>query len=63
MTNGSNDWGVAFSKIVWFEKLLRSHENVAKVERSKDIYFVVRRKAQADSLAILACDEYTAGML
>ncbi len=62
MTNGANDWGVSFSKITWVERLLRTHENVAELDRQRDIYFTVKRKAQNDSLAVLACDEYAAGM-
>lgn len=62
MTNGQNDWGVSFSKIAWLERLLYNHPNVLDVNRQADIYFTVRRQKQKDSLAVLACDEYAAGM-
>jgi hypothetical protein len=62
MNNGRNDWGVAFSKIVWFERLLRNHKNVADVNRHSDICFSLRRVAQIDELSVLGCDEYTMGL-
>jgi hypothetical protein len=62
MTNGRNDWGVPFSDIVWFDRLLKNHGNVASVERSLDILFLVDRRAQEDTLTVLCLREYTMGM-
>jgi hypothetical protein len=62
MSNGTNTWGVRFSKIVWFEKLLQGHSNIATVKRDRDILFTVQRRSPSDTLSILACDEYVAGM-
>lgn len=59
MTNGSNEWGVPYSQITWFERLLQNHKNVTTIERSRDILFEVDRKAQLDHLQILCCREYT----
>lgn len=61
MTNGSNSWGVPFSHISWFERLLNNHKNIESVLRTKDIYFTVKRKTQGDILQILCVREYTFG--
>ena len=62
MTNGPNTWGVRFSLITWFERLLCTHPNVAAVSRRDDILFDVTRKKQHDQLVVLCCNEYTAGV-
>ena len=62
MTNGHNDWGVRYSHIAWFEKLLQNHGNAANVHRHDDIIFEIDRKKQSDHLKILCCNEYTIGL-
>lgn len=62
MTNGSNDWGVPFSHIMWLERFLKSHGNIVSVERSRDILFIVSRRTTHDSLNILCLREYTMGL-
>jgi hypothetical protein len=62
MTNGRNDWNVPYSHITWFDRLLRTHDNIANVQRSHDILFEVDRKKQNDHLKILCCREYTMGL-
>jgi hypothetical protein len=62
MTNGANDWGVKFSQITWLQKMLATHPNVSEVERRDDILFLVTRKQQNDTLRVLCCNEYTAGI-
>jgi hypothetical protein len=62
MTNGQNTWAVRFSQITWFERLLRTHGNVAAVSRRDDILFDVIRKKQRDQVVALCCEEYTAGI-
>jgi hypothetical protein len=59
MTNGDNNWGVPYSQITWFERLLQNHKNVTNIGRTRDILFEVDRKAQRDHLRILCCREYT----
>lgn len=59
--NGSNTWGVSFSYITWFQRLLEAHGNVNNITRHDDIVFEVDRKRQADHLTILSCNEYVMG--
>lgn len=61
MTNGSNNFGVAFHQIVWIERLLRQHANVVAVERRRDIVFNVARK-QGAAIQLVCLDEYTCGI-
>lgn len=61
MSNGSNDWGVSFGRISFLDSILRSHGNVANVERDQDILFTVTRNNQSDVLRILCCDQYAMG--
>lgn len=63
MTNGSNAWGVSFSRIVFFETILRTHKNIERFIRSSDILFNVRRFRQQDSLLVLCCDEYVKSLV
>jgi hypothetical protein len=58
MNNGSNDWGVNFSHIMWLNDYLKVHRNILDVSRSHDILFTVHRKRQSDVLRILCCNEY-----
>jgi hypothetical protein len=58
MTNGSNDWGVTFG----IDQILRNHDNVANVNRERDILFTVNRRNQSDVLRVLCCEEYAFGV-
>jgi hypothetical protein len=62
MSNGSNNWGVEFSKIMWFERLISTHRNIENIARHDDIVFEVDRLKQKDHLTILCCDEYAMGI-
>jgi hypothetical protein len=62
MSNGSNHWGVAFHRIVWFERSLSTHPNITNVVRHDDIIFEVDRIRQRDHLTILCCYEYAMGI-
>lgn len=60
--NGSNNWNVSFAHISWFERLLATHANVAKLERHHDLIFEVDRKQQADHLTVFCCNQYAMGL-
>lgn len=62
MTNGSNDWGVAFSDIQWLGRLLTTHQNVRDVTRSRDILFEVARARQADRITVVCLRQYVMGI-
>jgi len=57
--NGSNSWGVPFSDVTWFERLLLNHNNVTNVDRHDDIVCEVDRVKQSDHLRIFCCRQYT----
>ena len=57
--NGSNSWGVGFSHIMWFQRLLETHGNIINIDRHDDIVFEVDRKRQSEHLTVLCCNEYT----
>lgn len=61
MTNGTNDWGVSFSRITFTEKVLQGHPNVIRFSREKDILFTITRESPDDELRLLCCDEYVFG--
>lgn|ERR1043166_2826167 len=60
MRNGSNNWGVCFSRVSWLEAALRDHGNIRSVTRHDDIVFEVER-ISGSSLTILCLDEYSFG--
>lgn len=62
MSNGENSWGVSYVYISWLERLLRNHDNINEVIRTRDIYFKVTRINQNDTLNILCLDEYSMGV-
>lgn len=63
MSNGSNDWGVSFSRISWLDGVIRNHDNVQSVSRHDDIVFELERRKPADKLRLICCDEYSLGIL
>jgi len=54
---------VSFSRISWLDKVLRSHRNVASVDRHDDIIFELERRSSEDHLRLICCDEYALGLL
>ncbi len=60
--NGQNDWDVAFSLIMFLERILIGHSNIETVRRYRDIVFDVARKAQGDILTVLCINEYSASL-
>lgn len=60
MTNGTNSWGVSYSRIAWLESAVKSHDNVASVTRHDDIILEVSRR-RGCALVIICLDEYTLG--
>lgn len=60
MKNGSNSWAVSYSRIVWLENAIKTHENVANFSRHDDIILEVQRD-RGCSLTVVCLDEYTLG--
>lgn len=62
MDNGSNNWFVPYSSIAFFEKILRTHQNVAHLERTRDIMFTITRINPSDCMSVLVVNTYTFGV-
>lgn len=60
MSNGSNSWGVSFSRIAWLESAIQSHGNVIHYSRRDDIIMEFDRK-NGSSITLICLDEYTLG--
>ena len=60
MSNGSNSWGVSFSRIAWLESAIQSHGNVIHYSRRDDIIMEFDRK-DGSSITLICLDEYTLG--
>ena len=60
MTNGSNTWGVSFSRISWLENAIKIHPNVIGISRHDDIIIEVDRKT-GEKLSVICLDEYALG--
>ncbi len=60
MNNGTNSWRVSYSRIVWLENALRSHNNVLNISRHDDIIIEVTRKTGVP-LVVICLDEYALG--
>lgn len=60
MSNGSNSWGVAYSRIAWLEDAVKSHDNVIRYSRHDDIVMEFDRK-DGSSITLICLDEYTLG--
>lgn len=60
--NGSNEWGVSFSRITFLQRILDSHKNVAVLGRHDDVVFEIQRIKQGDRLTIVCVDPYTASL-
>lgn len=61
MSNGSNEHGITFAQISWFDRLLNTHKNVLEAKRHDDILWDVVRVRGRDIQAI-CLDEYTCGI-
>ena len=62
MTNGSNDFGVPFSSIMFLQKMLIENDNVEAFERHDDIVFEISRRIQRDSLTIVCVNAYSVSL-
>lgn len=60
MTNGSNSWGISYSRIAWLENAVKSHDNIINVTRHDDIIIEAERK-DGSSITIICLDEYALG--
>jgi len=60
MSNGSNSWGVSYSRIAWLESAIKSHGNVIRYSRHDDIIMTFDRK-EGSSITLICLDEYTLG--
>lgn len=60
MSNGSNLWGVTYSRIAWLESAIKSHGNVIRYSRHDDIIMEFDRK-DGSSITLICLDEYTLG--
>jgi hypothetical protein len=61
MDNGSNSWGVSYSSIEFFERMIKGHKNVEQLLRSRDILFAITRKKPTDCVFVLIVNTYTFG--
>ena len=61
MTNGSNSYGVTLPQITFISRLIGTHRNIGKVERTRDIQFdfvtLLGVKAR-----LICVNEYTCGL-
>ena len=56
-----NNWNVEYCRITFLERVLKNHENIINLNRSKDILFTFNRMKQNDSLKVLCLDSYVFG--
>lgn len=62
MANGNNGWGVSYTSLVFFEKLIGGHRNVKCFARENDICFDTHRIKQEDIIKIVVVNVYTFGL-
>lgn len=60
MSNGSNSWGVSYSRIAWLESAIQSHGNVIRYSRRDDLIMEFDRK-DGSSITLICLDEYALG--
>ena len=60
MTNGSNSWGVSYSRIAWLGNAINIHENVINITRHDDIIIEVQRRS-GSGITVICLDEYALG--
>lgn len=56
--NGTNAYDVTFGRIMFLEKIISGHQNVAAFDRHDDLAFDVVRLDQGDNVQVLCVDEY-----
>src|SRR6266700_1023021 len=61
MTNGVNNWGVGWSAISFFEKVLSSHTAVDSFTRKNDIRFDFVRRGDIPDVNAILVDDYMLG--
>lgn len=61
MDNGNNNWGVGYTEICFFERVLRTHQAVSSFERINDIQFVIERTLGMSGLNVVFVSEYRLG--
>ena len=47
-----NNWNVEYCRITFLVRVLKNHENIINLNRSKDILFTFNRMKQNDSLKV-----------
>jgi hypothetical protein len=57
-----NTWGVGYSSIAFFGKVIGAHGNVDQFRRTRDILFNISRKRNASDMIVLLVDIYTFGV-
>lgn len=60
MSNGSNSWGVSYSRIAWLQSVIKAHLNVINFSRHDDIIMELDRR-DAIPITMICLDEYTLG--
>lgn len=60
--NGSNEWGVHFSRITFLERILRQHPNVEILGRHDDIAFEIKFERGGREIDVVVVDPYTASL-
>jgi hypothetical protein len=61
-SNGVNEFGVTFGRIMFLQKILETHRNVLILDRHDDIVFEIQRYKQNDRLFVVCIDEYTCSL-
>ena len=56
--NGENSYGVTYGRIVFLQRIIEGHNNVASFERHDDVAFEVERIEQGDVVQVVCVDEY-----
>lgn len=57
--NGGNAYDVTFGRIMFLQKIIEGHDNVAGFLRHDDLAFDVTRIEQRDTIQVICVDEYT----
>jgi len=60
--NGTNAWGVSYSRITFLQTILDSHKNVSFLGRHDDVIFEIQRLKQGDRLTVFCIDAYSASL-
>jgi len=60
MNNGSNSWGISFSRITWLEDAIKNHGNIISVTRHDDIIIDAKRNS-GPRVIVICLDDYALG--